>query len=96
MIVIWSSEAERDLTALGDRIAPDDPRLAAEIGGEIFTAVERLADLPHRGRPGRVEGTRELVLAPLPWIAVYRVDGVAVTILRVLHGARDWPPGEAP
>jgi toxin ParE1/3/4 len=96
MIVTWAVEAERDLVALCDRIALDDPRRALEIGDEIFAAVERLTDLPRRGRPGRVADTRELVLAPLPWIAIYRVDSAAVTILRILHGAQDWPVSEVP
>jgi plasmid stabilization system protein ParE len=46
---------------------------------------------PGRGRIGRVEGTRELVFAPLPCIAVYRVTEEAVEILRIYHSAQDWP-----
>jgi len=46
---------------------------------------------PNRGRQGRVEGTRELVLAPLPFIVVYRVKTDAVEIVRVYHGAQDRP-----
>jgi toxin ParE1/3/4 len=44
------------------------------------------------GRPGRVEGTRELVLAPLPFVAVYEVLENEVQVLRILHGAQQWPP----
>jgi toxin ParE1/3/4 len=46
---------------------------------------------PHRGRPGKKENTRELVLSPLPYIVVYRIAGDAVNILRILHGAQKWP-----
>ncbi|MBV9503785.1 MAG: type II toxin-antitoxin system RelE/ParE family toxin [Acidobacteriia bacterium] len=47
--------------------------------------------LPHRGRPGKKEGTRELVLTPLPYIVVYRIAGDAIYIVRILHGAQKWP-----
>jgi len=58
----------------------------------IREAVERLADFPHRGRPGRLEGTRELVVAGTPYLVVYRTKGTSLRILRLLHGAQDWPP----
>ena len=44
-----------------------------------------------RGRPGRVEGTRELPIVRTPYLAAYRVIDGAVVILRILHGARQWP-----
>jgi toxin ParE1/3/4 len=43
------------------------------------------------GRPGRVTGTRELVVDGTPYILPYRVRNRVVQILRVLHGARRWP-----
>ena len=43
------------------------------------------------GRPGRVLGTRELVIQGLPYIIPYRVRDNHVEILRVLHTARRWP-----
>ena len=47
---------------------------------------------PERGRLGRITGTRELVFAPLPYIAVYRItEGGVFEILRVYHSAQDWP-----
>jgi toxin ParE1/3/4 len=47
----------------------------------------------HVGRPGRVEGTRELAFPPLPYIAVYEIAGDRdeVRLLRILHGAQQWP-----
>jgi plasmid stabilization system protein ParE len=38
-----------------------------------------------------MEGTRELVLAPLPYIIVYRVEPEMVHIFRVIHTSEDWP-----
>jgi toxin ParE1/3/4 len=51
-----------------------------------------LADHPHMGRAGRVDGTRELVVARTPYLVVYRVISTEVRIIRVLHSAQCWPP----
>lgn len=45
------------------------------------------------GRPGRVDGTRELVISHTPYIAAYRIAGDTVHIPHVLHGAQEWPEG---
>ncbi|NFV82131.1 type II toxin-antitoxin system RelE/ParE family toxin [Magnetospirillum aberrantis] len=95
MNVRWTRRAEADLTDQCDHIAKEDPALAARIGADIFATVEGLSDFPFRGRAGRVDGTRELVLAGLPWIAVYAVTDSTVIILRLLHGAQTYPGEEA-
>jgi toxin ParE1/3/4 len=43
------------------------------------------------GRQGRCAGTRELVIARTPYIVAYRIERLAVVVLRVLHGAQRWP-----
>ena len=48
-----------------------------------------LEAMPHRGRGGRIAGTRELVFAP--YVIVYRVEAEIVEILRIYHNAQDWP-----
>ena len=58
----------------------------------IEAAVSRLADFPESARPGRVPGTRELVVPATPFVVVYRIEVAGVLILRVLHGAQKWPP----
>jgi toxin ParE1/3/4 len=50
-----------------------------------------LAIHPEIGRPGRVRGTREFVIAGTPYLPAYRFAGDVVTVLRLLHGARRWP-----
>lgn len=92
MIVHWTRRAEDDLFGQCGHIAESDPILAARLGRDILSMVEGLRDFPLRGRPGRVEGTRELVLPGLPWIAVYAVADGRVVILRLVHGARACPP----
>ncbi len=54
-------------------------------------AVSHLATQPGMGRPGRVDGTREFVVAGTPYIIPYRVRGETVELLAVMHGARRWP-----
>ncbi len=76
-----------DLIAIVEPIAPDDPAVALAMWDTIEGQVERLADHPRSGRPGRVPETRELVVAGAPYIVIYRI-GPAVELLRVLHGAR--------
>ncbi len=72
-------------------IAREDPEAAARTVGRVRRAVRRVARHPEIGRPGRVSGTRELVVAETPYVVPYRVSGEYVEILRVFHGARRWP-----
>ena len=77
----------------------DVQRIATEEGytrrGRSYAFCPLVATLrsffAESGLPGRVDGTRELVIDRTPYIAAYRVAGVTVQILRVLHGAQRWP-----
>jgi toxin ParE1/3/4 len=92
MIVEWSDEALDDLVALGAYVAKHNPAAAARITLAIVQSVEELLpDYPHVGRPGRVSGTRELVIQRTPYIVPYRVKDNRIEILRVYHAARRWP-----
>jgi plasmid stabilization system protein ParE len=58
----------------------------------IVDHVELLTDEPKLGRPGRVPGTRELVVPRTPYIVAYAVlSSDSIRILGVRHGARRWP-----
>jgi plasmid stabilization system protein ParE len=61
----------------------DKPRSSDRVVRTIFKSCERLVDSPQRERIGKKRGTRELVFAPLPYIAVYRVRGSVIEILSV-------------
>jgi toxin ParE1/3/4 len=89
--VRWLKAALKNLDEEAEYIARDDPRAAARIVERIATTVERLATHPASGRPGRVPGTRELVVAGTPYIVPYRVIGDTIEILRIFHAARKWP-----
>ena len=93
MRIIWTAPARRDLRAHVFYVAERNPDAARELQAAIRQGVEGLAEYPNRGRPGRYEGTRELVLTGAPYIVVYKLREASVRILRVLHGAQDWPPG---
>ncbi len=91
MKLVWARYALDDRRAIFDYIETDDPRAAVMIDERIEVAAKRLIDFPESGRIGRVDGTRELVIARTPYIAPYRINGDIVRILRVIHGARIWP-----
>jgi plasmid stabilization system protein ParE len=77
-----------DLERISDYIAEDNPEAARRVALHIVRIVGGLDMFPNRGRPGRVNGTRESVLAPLPFLAIYEVDDEEVQVLRLR-----WRPG---
>ena len=91
MKITWTARAVRDLRAVRQYIAQDNPRAAQEVAAAILESVERLVDFPASGRPGRLPHTRELVVPGTPFVIPYRVEAGAVEILAVIHGARRWP-----
>ena len=91
MTVYWTPSARSDLIEIFEHIRRDDPRAASDLVDRIDAAVSRLSQHPGMGRPGRVSGTRELVIPHAPYVVAYRVVGDDVQVLRVLHGARMGP-----
>lgn len=91
MQVRWTEPATRDLEEISEFIRKDQPSAAERIARALFDAANGLDHFPARGRKGRISGTHELVIAGLPYIIVYRIADAAIHILRIYHGARDWP-----
>jgi len=87
----WSAFALSDRDGIFDYIEAHNPAAAIVVDERIVAAARRLRNFPESGRPGRVTGTRELVVTGTPYIAAYQVTDEAVRILRVLHGAQQWP-----
>lgn len=87
----WLKRALKNLDDEAAYIARDDLPAAARMVERIASAVDQLASHPALGRPGRVPGTRELVISGTPYIVPYRIRGDTVEVLRVFHGARKWP-----
>lgn len=92
MHIRWTGPAVRDLTHIFEYIEKHGSRSAARrVAISIHQAVDMLARFPEHGRTGRNPDTRELVFTGLPYLAVYRARENSVEILRILHGAQEWP-----
>jgi toxin ParE1/3/4 len=89
--VSWLNEALADLRGIKDYIARDNPAAARRVVKAIRDGVGILKDHPGVGRPGRLAGTRELVIRPYPFIVAYRQAESALHILAVVHTSRRWP-----
>jgi len=85
----WTREAAADLEHITDYLFQNAPERAAELVRGIYNAA--LLPFPYRGRAGKKEGTRELVLSSLPYVVVYQITGEVIHIVRILHGAQKWP-----
>ncbi|MBB5066827.1 type II toxin-antitoxin system RelE/ParE family toxin [Granulicella mallensis] len=91
MRVRWSEDASLDRADIVEYIANDNIEAAITVGERIEDQVDELANHPWMGRVGEVQGTRELVIQRTPYIVVYRVEDNVVDVMRVLHGAQQWP-----
>ena len=87
----WTEEAATDLERIADYLFTLMPDRAAELLRTLSMRLARLLTFPRRGRPGKRKGTRELVLSPLPYLVVYTVRDDVIFIVRILHGAQEWP-----
>ncbi len=92
MQVRWLRKALQNLEQTYIYTAQTDPDAAVQLVLKIQAAAERLASFPMLGKTGRVEGTRELVIASTPYLLIYQIKGQAIIILRVLHSAKKYPP----
>ena len=90
MIIRWLDDAIYDLQAVRQYIAVDKPNAANHVARRIISAVSLLSEQPEIGRPGRVYGTRELVVPGTPYIVPYQVKNNAIEILRIFHSAMQW------
>ena len=91
MTVVWSPRAIGHLADLRAYIARENPGAAARTATTLLAAVDRLAQLPNLGRPGRVSGTRELVVPGTRYVIPYRVRDEHLEIIAVFHGRQRWP-----
>ena len=91
MRVRWLRKALRNLDEEATYIATDDAAAARLVVKRVLDAVALLVEQPGLGRPGRVPGTRELIVNKTRYIVPYRVRGETVEILRVFHTSRRLP-----
>lgn len=91
MHVRWTTPAREQLVSAYEFIADENRAAAARITEQIWETTQLLARHPMAGRPGRVSGTRELVVSGTPFVAAYSVAKKEVRILAILHASRKWP-----
>ena len=96
MRIRLTQAATRDLDSVDLYIRQDNAGAAVKTVLRVLEALEGLAEFPNLGRPGRLFGTRELVISHTPFVAVYRVRANVVSILRILHALQKWLPSTLP
>lgn len=86
----WEADAELQLLVLLDFVGDRNPTAALRLNGLIDDALRRACQFPEAGRPGRIEGTRELIVHP-NYLIVYQVTDTAIDVLRLLHARQLYP-----
>ena len=88
--IVWRGSARRRLREIVEYISDRDPAAAEAFEVALRHGIDRLGAFPQSGRPGRVAGTRELMLHP-NYLAIYAVGTDHVVILEILHARRRYP-----
>ncbi len=91
MRIRWTNKALDNFDAAVEYIALDNPVSANRVAKKIWESIQLLKMQPGLGRPGRVEGTRELVIHGLPYIVPYIEKDGTIFILRIIHSSMKWP-----
>ncbi len=87
----WTFAAISDVEDIVEHISEDNLDAALALAERMFDTVDDvIVPNPYAGRPGRVAGTREVIMRA-PYIIVYRVRNDTIDVLAVRHAARLWP-----
>jgi addiction module RelE/StbE family toxin len=90
MRLAWRPQALADRDAIMDYIAIDNPSAAIALDDAFESSAELARSQPQLYKPGRLRGTREIVVHP-NYVMVYRIQDEVLEILRVLHARQQWP-----
>ncbi len=92
--VRWTHSARRDYRNIIEWLSDRNPAAALRVANAIDDRLAVLETMPRIGRMGRLEGTRELVIARTPYLAIYQLEGTddQILVVRLLHAAQRWPP----
>ena len=97
--LVWAASARDEFRDIISYIARNNPTAAESVALQIHKTLELLTKIPS-GRQGRVQGTYEKTVSGLPYIIAYSIEdalgGEIFVVLRIIHGARNWPDGEWP
>jgi addiction module RelE/StbE family toxin len=91
MRIRWTPAAVADLQSVSDYLKEHHPHYRQPTMRKLYDRIRSLKNTPHLGRPGRIEGTRELLFPPMPYIAVYRIHEQSIEVWRVYHTAQHRP-----
>ena len=91
MRIRWTPAAAADLQNISDYLKEHHPRYREPTIRKLYGTIRELKQWPERGRPGREGGTREILFPPTPYVAVYRVTGPTIEVMRIYHTAQDRP-----
>ena len=91
MRIRWTPPAAADLQSISNYLKVHQPEYRQPTMRNLYEKIRALKDAPYVGRPGIVEGTRELLFSPMPYVAVYRVNGQTIEIWRIYHAAQNRP-----
>lgn len=93
MQIKWLIKALENLNDEAEYIAKNDLAAAKLVVQRIYNTVKLLDNNPAQGVPGRIHGTRELIVPDTRYIIPYRVKPELnqIQILRVFHTSRKSP-----
>jgi toxin ParE1/3/4 len=91
MKIVWTPRAQHNLRDAARYLTQFNPHAALPMVRTIRAAPQQLLQHPASGRPGRIDGTRELVIIGTSYILPYRVHRDAIETLAVIHTSRQWP-----
>ena len=89
MHIRWTPAATADLQRISNYLKDYHPHYRQPTMRKLYETIRALKEWPGRGRPGREEGTREILFPPMPYVAVYRVKEQTIEVLRIYHGAQE-------
>ena len=90
MQIRFTPNTYADIDAVYEYIASNNPTTAQNTLNQIESMIDYLLIHPKLGRQGRVENTRELLVANTPYIIVYELSSAFITILAIIHSRRRW------
>ena len=91
MRIRWTPPAVADLESINTYLKEHHPQYREQTMRKLYTRIRDLKTAPNVGRPGRVEGTREIFFPPMPYVAVYRVHAESIEVWRIYHTAQNRP-----
>ena len=91
MRIRWTPPAAADMQSISDYLKEHHPQYRQPTMRKLYEKIRAMKDTPYLGRPGRVEGTREILFPPMPYVAVYRLNGQTIEIWPIYHAAQNRP-----